>query len=72
VLADKSILESKDLLSLSREKLKKKKNSRSRGPGVNEVVVRSRSPPQSAQHTVSEHRGYWPSLEGGLYGRGGK
>jgi hypothetical protein len=38
---------------------------------VNEVSVCARSPAQCAPHTGSEHRSYWPSLEGGLYRRGG-
>jgi hypothetical protein len=33
-------------------------------------VLSCKAPPQSAQHTRSRHRSYWPSMEGGLYGRG--
>jgi hypothetical protein len=48
-----------------------KKNSGSKGPGMNEVSIRPRSPPQCAPHTRNGHRSYYPSLESGFYGMGG-
>jgi hypothetical protein len=60
-----------DAIVLWKNAKNKKKNSGSEGPGVNEVSVRAGSPPQCAPHTGSGHGSYWPSLEGGLYGRGG-
>jgi hypothetical protein len=59
-------------MSKKKKKKKKKKNSRSKGgPGVNEVSFRTR-PHHNVHNTLEIDKSYWPSVEGGLYGRGGR